>query len=321
MFLFDVADSIRIESPAPKPGASHGTRYLGFDPPPRLAGSTDVRIALFEFGVVGVTFSIPFSGGWAELNRAVNDLLDDTEIPKKAREHARRALEEFQVDLQYDHWLAEEYLIVELPQGIDKVANRAEIAGIVRGESQPLAEAEISEVMGSALSCYPYDTLVVGWAAAFVSDTPEGAQSTLQLLEFANAQLLELRHYDNRVQDLIKRLNRIQQQRKAWWRRWGDVRETQRLNQVRLEVMNLMERSDNSLRVLGDMFYARAYRTVSLRIGVDDYRKLLEEKLEVAGAAYHFLVEEFNHARAFTLEAMVVVILIIELGMTLFKLR
>ena len=97
------------------------------------------------------------------------------------------------------------------------------------------------------------------------------------------------------------------------------AREAARLNQVRLELMDLMERSDNSLRVLGDMFYARAYKTVAQRIGVDDCRKLLEDKLKIAGELYQFLLEEFNHTRAFTLEMLVVVILIIELGMALFQ--
>lgn len=41
------------------------------------------------------------------------------------------------------------------------------------------------------------DLLVVGWTAALVYDTPEGAASTTQLLAYANSQLLEFRHYDH----------------------------------------------------------------------------------------------------------------------------
>ena len=321
MFLFDAADSIRgLEDPKAPPPAPHNPRYLGFDPPPRIIQADGARIALFNFGVVGVQYAIPFVGSWPDLVKTATALLDDPVTAAKAREQARAELQRADVDTTYDNWLAEDYLIVEVDAGSANIAQHgALIAALVRGELQPLADAEVREVLASALSCYPHDLLVAGWAAAFVADTPEGAQSTLQLLEFANAQLLELRHYGQRVRDVLRGLYRIQQEpgRRFWWRRWRTVREVERLNQIRLEVVDLMERSDNSLSVLGDMFYARAYRTIAQRIGVDDYRKLLEERVKTAGELYHFLIEESNHTRAFVLEAMVVIILVIELGMAL----
>jgi hypothetical protein len=49
------------------------------------------------------------------------------------------------------------------------------------------------------------------------------------------------------------------------------------------------------------------------RVGVTDYRNLVEEKLRTAGELYRFMVDEFHQARAFILEVMVVAILVIEL--------
>jgi hypothetical protein len=320
LFLFDVADEIETNTGT---DLKARPRYLGFDPPPLVVETRNARVAIFEFGVVSVTLAVPFAGDWQSLAREVSRILDDAEVHARARAVAAEVLKELKKVNPYEgDWLSEDYLIIEREGGTEEPAQR-EIAALVRGESQPLSDSETREVMDSALSCYPHDLLVAGWAAAYVVDTAEGAQSTLQLLEFANAQLLELRHYDRRLQDLLTRLQRLQsRRRRPWlWRRWGSVREAERLNEMRLDVMTLMERSDNSLRVLGDMFYARAYRVVAHRIGVDDYRKLLEEKLKVAGECYHFLVEEFNHARAFLLEAVVVAILVIELGMALAKLH
>jgi len=64
---------------------------------------------------------------------------------------------------------------------------------------------------------------------------------------------------------------------------------------------------------LSDMFYARAYRMAASRVGVPDYRHLVEEKLRTAGELYQFMVDAFHQARAFVLEVMVVAILVIEL--------
>jgi hypothetical protein len=48
-------------------------------------------------------------------------------------------------------------------------------------------------------------------------------------------------------------------------------------------------------------------------VGVLDYRNLVDEKLRTAGELYQFMVDQFQQGRAFVLEAMVVVILVIEL--------
>ena len=45
------------------------------------------------------------------------------------------------------------------------------------------------------------DLVVPTWNAAFVYDTPAGAQAALEILEFANSQLLEFRYYDERLDD------------------------------------------------------------------------------------------------------------------------
>ena len=57
----------------------------------------------------------------------------------------------------------------------------------------------------------------------------------------------------------------------------------------------------------------RAYKVAASRIGVTDYRNLVEEKLRTAGELYEFMTNEFHQARAFVLELMVVAILVIEL--------
>jgi len=77
--------------------------------------------------------------------------------------------------------------------------------------------------------------------------------------------------------------------------------------------MELTERTDNAIKFLSDMFYARAYRVAAQRVGVTDYRNLVEQKLRTAGDLYQFMMGEFHQARSFALELTVVAILVIEL--------
>src|SRR5581483_9115747 len=97
------------------------------------------------------------------------------------------------------------------------------------------------------------------------------------------------------------------------WGRWRMARQAVELNRIRLDVIELTERLDNSIKFLSDMFYARAYRLMTRRIGVADYRTLVDDKLKIAADLYQSLIEEFHQSRAFVLELMVVAILIIEL--------
>jgi hypothetical protein len=189
----------------------------------------------------------------------------------------------------------------------------AELAQVVRAETVPLAAAECQEVLKGSMSYYPTDLLVAGWTAAVVFDTDEGAEATAQLLEYANTQLLEFRFYDEFLTGVLQGAYRRLEARRGWLARWRYAKEAEQLNELRLDVTEIAERADNALKFIGDMFYARAYRLAAERLGVNDYRKLVDEKLRTAGDLYQFMVNEFHHGRAFVLELAVVIILIIDL--------
>ena len=135
----------------------------------------------------------------------------------------------------------------------------------------------------------------------------------MQLLEYANTQLLEFRHYDDILTRVLQHVYKSLERKGGVFRRWRLARQAEQLNTIRLDVTELTERTDNAIKFLSDMFYARAYRMAANRVGVTDYRNLVEEKLRTAGELYEFMVNEFHQARAFVLEVLVVMILVIEL--------
>jgi hypothetical protein len=224
----------------------------------------------------------------------------------------------------YDSRLSEDYYVIQLSEALDQEqkpltapamlsARGGQIAQIVRGESVPLSDAERTEALQSSISYYPTDLLVVGWVAALIYDTPEGAEPAIQLLEYANTQLLEFRHYDDVLTRVLENVYKMLEHKGGLLRHWRMGRQAERLNAMRLDVTELTERTDNAIKFLSDMFYARVYRVAAGRVGVTDYRNLVERKLRIAGDLYDFMVNQFNQARSFILEAMVVAILVTEL--------
>lgn len=349
LFLFDLAEEIDLAAATAgrggaearrKLGPLHAPRYVGLERPPLLLATgeatlansrrADVQVKAFPHGVLSVSLHFAAAADWRELTQQTSLLLEDREVAELARTRAAEMADRLgaAVRERYDTWLSEEYLVAEIhsarrePEGVltgeRLVALHSDpITQLVRGENTPLAASEQQEVLAATLSCYPADVMVVGWAAALVYDPSDGREDTLQLLEYANYQLLEFRHYDERLKQVLAELYTLTKQKlplwQRWWKRWTAVRQVERLNGLRLEIRELADRSDDSLRLLGDMFHNRAYRMIAERIGLNDYRALVEEKLKTAEDLYEFLVDQINHRRTLILEVMVVVILIIEL--------
>jgi hypothetical protein len=61
------------------------------------------------------------------------------------------------------------------------------------------------------------------------------------------------------------------------------------------------------------MYYARLYRLAAARMGVSDYRALVDEKLETVGKLYEFMVDQFNESRSFVLEMFVAILAIVDI--------
>jgi hypothetical protein len=345
LVLYDVAEQIEldklrslmgVEPARPQPSFKHpAPEYVRFERPPVVEYPAPViaetgerfeaQIKYFDYGIVSIELTLGFEATWEELVRLSNRWILAPETEKLTSELLRAHLPRAGPALHepYVSHLSEDYYIIQISEAWDERGQamtsaqmldtrREQIAQIVRGESLPLSETENREVLQTSMSYYPCDLLVVGWVAALLYDTPSGAQPTIQLLEYANTQLLEFRHYDEMLTRVFERVYDMLEHR-GTLRRWRMAGEAERLNTLRLDIMELTERTDHAIKFLSDMFYARAYRVAASRVGVTDYRNLVEEKLRTAGELYDFMMNEFHQARAFVLEAMVVAILVIEL--------
>jgi hypothetical protein len=189
----------------------------------------------------------------------------------------------------------------------------AHIAQVVRGDTGYLAESERNEVLQSRISYYANDLAVIGWNAAFIYDSTAGAETAVQLLEYANSQLLEFRHYDDLLTEELERVYTLLDEGTGIFARWRLARSATRLHTVLLDVAELTEHADNAIKFLSDMFSARLYKLAAQKVGVPDYKDLVTRKVRNAEELYRFMVDQFNQSRAFFLELTVVIILVIEL--------
>lgn len=351
LVLYDVAEEIfldklpalvSVERSAQPRFKTPSPEYVRFERPPVVEFPEPVcassgeqfhtRVQYFDYGVISIELQLEFETTWEELIRLSNRWILAPETERLTFELLQARTRKVAAALRapYESPLNEDYYIIHLREALDEkgkpltapamlAAQGPEIAQIVRGDATRLSEGECREVLQSSLSYYPSDLLVVGWVAALVYDTPEGAAPTIQLLEYANAQLLEFRHYDDVLTRVLEKVYKSLERRGGLLRGWRMARDAGQLNTLRLDIRELTERADNAIKFLSDMFYARAHRMAAARVGVPDYRHLVDEKLRTAGELYEFMMNEFHQSRAFVLEALVVAILVIELFQVFFR--
>ena len=340
LIQFDVSEEIRLDDLRDIFGArrqeasfKHPTPgYVRYQRPPVVepveplildsGERLDAQIKYYDYGVLSVVFELPFSGDWEKLVRLAGRWVWDTDFTSFAQKIVKQKLERARPALvkPYADWLTEDYFVFHVrditgnPSAAELLASeRGRIAQIVRGETVPLSEGECQEILQSKISYYPHDLTVIGWNGAFLYDNQPGAETAIQLLEYANSQLLEFRHYDELLTRELQSVYEFMDHGSGIWARWRTAKRATRLHTVLLDVDELTERADNAIKFLSDMFSARLHKVAASKIGVTDYKDLVNQKVHTAEELYRFMVEQFHQSRAFVLELMVVIILIIDL--------
>jgi hypothetical protein len=341
LIQFDVCEELRLDQlrqavsarTLQQPSMKHSApAYVRYERPPvveaigplilesgeRLEG----EVKYYDYGVVSVIYQLPFAGSWDDLVHLASRWVWDVDFASRAEPMVRQKLDRAAVAMvkPYSRWLSEDYFIFHVreaegnPSAADLTRNHGQqIAQVVRGDRLTLSDGESREVLQSQVSYYAGDVSFIGWNAAFLYDSTAGAETTIQLLEYANSQLLEFRHYDELLTTILDQVYDLLDEKTGFFAGWSLARSATSLHTVLLDVAELTERADNAIKFLSDMFAARLYKLAAAKVGVPDYKDLVDRKLRTAEDLYQDMLGQFNHSRTFLLEATVVLILLLEL--------
>jgi len=286
-----------------------------------LAEIGDVQAAagltLFDFGAVSFVLRIPFCLPVDALLRLAGSLADPTFLVKKARTFLQRFYDQLLPALKDPSWqsdLSEDYFVFQLgARTVDTTKDAAWLAGLIHLESGPLSKGEVTEALRLQISYSPDDVFIADWGAAILVDTD--CEETLQAIEFANLQLLEFRHIDNRLDESLAAASRTiepwTRSRLPFWKTHSGA--LRMLGELKVEANTLFERTENALKLVGDPYLARVYRLVATRFHLDTWEQNIQRKLEVAEGVYQAVSDQASHFRTEFLEVIVVVLILIEI--------
>jgi hypothetical protein len=343
-YLFDVAESIELgrvpellqAAAAPvqiasKPAIPSYVRYL--TPPLQIEGDAlgfadvdgfAVRVKIFDYGVISMSLTRPFSGAWDELIGIAHRLSAESALESRAEQFCRDVVRRIDAALDDERqtFLSEDYFVFSIsamdePVGADQLLARtgAQIAQVLRAETQPLSTQERDEVLRHRISYLADDLVVPTWSSALVYDTDAGVQASLEILEHANSQLLQFRYYDELLDARLAQIYRELETRSAynrWWpRRY--TRAARRVHALFIDVNELTDRTENALKLVGDVYLARVLALAQSRLGVTTWRESVRDKLKTLDEIYRFAVDQTAMERGELLELAIVAILVFEL--------
>ena len=86
----------------------------------------------------------------------------------------------------------------------EALQQRVDLVPLLSGEDRPLSEGARRDLLRQRFSYYTDDLVVLTWDRAFIHE-PRGDSDVMDVLDVANARLLEMRYYDQLLQTELPR--------------------------------------------------------------------------------------------------------------------
>ena len=296
--LFDVADEINLDLvqalwTSRNKIASRlrldriSTKSITFKDPPVL-----VELGSHEMELGGKTYLAEITARIFDLGAIVSENMPEDEIHHyldAVLETIRPACSNERVS-DFDEDFVVYYFKENIPDW--------DLVPLLLKDRTPVSEQTRRETLENRFS-YAEDITYLAWDSAVVYDQ-SGSLDVPDLLEFANAQFLELRYYDNALNNAIDKtydeLEEANMTSKAT--RLESYRQIRgNLMELMADVSSLTSNINNALQVTEDIFYARIYTRYLSLLRASVWKDNIENKIHVIQRSYTLLNEEVSMYR------------------------
>ncbi len=296
------------------------------------AVQAQVAARLYVFGVVTLAIRVPADGlAWAGFVALTGDM--DAAIgpgTPAAQWSGLLAMLREAVGAAWDRpslsALEEDYLVATVhafsrPVDTATLGTQIDLVPLLSGEHRRLADGARNDLLSRRFSYYIDDLVVLTWDRAFIYE-PTRDTDVADVIEVANAQLLEMRYYDELLDDELPRMYDLVEATRRWSfapRRFATL--ARRLYTLVAEVTELTEEVDNALQVTEDVYLARVYTAALDLFRVKLVSAAVDRKLAIIRDTYQALYDESASARAGFMEMLIVALILIEVLLAIYPRR
>ncbi len=196
-----------------------------------------------------------------------------------------------------------------------------DLASLLSGETRPLSSTQRAELTGKAFSYYVDDLVMLTWDRAVVL-SPHDDLDVVDIIEVANAQLLEMRYYDALMDSELTKMNDLVFNARGGLSLMASRRcaaLARRVHGLVAEVTALTSKVENTLQVTEDVYLARVHSHALELFRVQKLSQSVHRKLAIASDTYAALYDEASTRRAELLELAIVLLIVFEIVLALVR--
>jgi hypothetical protein len=284
----------------------------------KFATRPSLDLMAFDFGAVAAVYAVPIEGPFEDLLGLSEDLYDNESLLADSRVQINELLRVIGDAAYLPHLssVVEDYVIFHIERFRDPfepesfcVRHGRRIAQILRAEHEPLSDQEVDDALAARVSYGAHDVTIIDWNAALVID--RDGDDVLAVLEFANVELLEMRFVDQKLDRALNEAYEQLSRRSVGWRRMlgysgADLR---RVAELQVDNAALFENVNNTLKLLGDQYLARVYRSINRRLHIDDWDSSILRKLQTLESIYEKISDQATNRRMEVLEWVIIILI------------
>lgn len=278
---------------------------------------------LWDFGTLSLTFefTIPPGTSIEDLKNLSDKIQDYEELEIYARLRARELTMQILPSMgKSNEWEVNEDYILYFIESFEEdyedafsILNEEDIAGLILNEEKGLLSSQVSQrIYSSKLQYYKSDMALIDWNSAFIIE-PTGSMDIPDVIEFALNQLLEMRYYDDLLDRKLREIYSAVELKEMniFSSRYTDL--ALEAGQKYIEIAEIVESVENSLKVIGDVYHSTVFRTASSKFRFADWQLSIDNKLDNLAELCKLLLDNINSKRSHMLELTIILLISIEM--------
>lgn len=286
----------------------------------------EISAKFWQFGALSITFEYLIAEGTSidELRSLSTLIQDHEELEDLSRSKANELAMQIQAAIDKPNKIKEDdvfedyiiYFIEKLSKEYTDatlILEEEDIAALIVNEEKNTLSPQIYErIYESKLQYYKNDLAVIDWNSAFIIE-PSGSMDIPDVIEFALNQLLEMRYYDDLLDLKLREIYSAIELKdmSIFSTRYSDL--ALEAGQRYIEIAEIVESVENSLKVIGDLYHSVVFRMASKKFRFADWQTSIDNKLENLADICKLLLDHINHRRSHILELTVIALISLEL--------
>jgi hypothetical protein len=276
---------------------------------------------LWSFGAMSICFifELPHSLTLVELNKISQEIDFNSDVQKIADDKVLSicqtigsALKNFRIWKEYEDFLI--YNVEQFDQNytVRDISNNDELFKLIIGvKAETISDQYKEMVRKNIFSFTNNDFVVMDWNSALIYD-PTDYKDISDVIEFALVQLLEMRYYDRNLDDKINSLYKSLESKSnsILTNKYGDI--SKEAAKTYIEISEIVEKVENSLKVIGDFYYSQIFRAASDRFRFRDWQQSVDSKLNNLAEVSKLFQGEINERRNQLMEIIIIALIAVE---------